>query len=245
VRTRFAPTPSGFLHIGNCVNALLVSRLASTDGEVVLRIDDADQLRYRSAYADDIFRTLDWLEIRLDLGPRSTRELERDFSQTYRRANYLQAAHQAMDMGLAYACGCPRGFTECFCDDGRVWTPGNDALRLKASHSGLGAVLWRRDDVPAYHLTSIVDDDDFEITHVVRGDDLQESTQIQSTIAAALLLTFPADVRHHTLVLDERGAKLSKSTGSHGPLTHDNQLQSHIRSLADDIGASIGVVSTD
>ncbi len=245
MRTRFAPTPSGYLHIGNCVNALLVSRLASTDGEVALRIDDADQLRFRPSYADDIFRTLDWLDIRVDLGPRSTRELERDFSQTYRRARYLHAARQAMDMGLAYACGCPRGFTECFCDDRRVWTPGKEALRLKASNSGLGAVLWRRDDVPAYHLTSIVDDHDLEITHVVRGEDLHESTQIQRSLAAALLLNFPADVRHHTLVVDEHGVKLSKSTGSNGPLAHDSQLESRIRTLADDIGASIGVFSAD
>ena len=245
MRTRFAPTPSGFLHIGNCVNALLVSRLAGTDGEVALRIDDADQLRYRSVYADDIFRTLDWLDIRIDLGPRNTRELERDFSQTYRRPKYLQAARQAMDMGLAYACGCPRGFTQCSCDDGRVWTPGIDALRLKAPISGMGAVLWRRDDVPAYHLTSIVDDHDFEITHVVRGDDLWESTQLQRSLAAALSLIFPSDVRHHTLVVDEHGVKLSKSTGVNGPLAHDSHLQGKIRSFADHVGASIGVVSAD
>ena len=229
--------------MGNCVNALLVSWLAAESGTVVLRIDDVDQSRYRAIFADDIFRTLRWLDVHIDEGPKSTHDLETVFSQRHRRPRYLDVAIQALDLGLARACSCSRLAVECPCSESLAWQPGVNALRLRVAGDHPGPVLWRRDNVPAYHLTSIVDDHDLEITHVIRGDDLHESTQIQRGIATALFLTFPADVRHHTLVLDERGAKLSKSTGGRGALPHNIELRTRVTTLADHIGASIGIVS--
>ena len=241
MRTRIAPTPSGYLHIGNCVNALLVSWIASTDGHIVLRIDDADQHRYRRSYAEDIFRTLDWLHIRIDEGPRGATELENDFTQVARRARYLQVAQQALALDLAYACACSRQTTECLCDASVSWQPEANALRLQSSNNHPGAVLWRRDDVPAYHLTSIVDDHDFAITHVVRGDDLREATELQRELAATLSLDFPQHIRHHPLVKGADGTKLSKSTGASGPLLHTDDLRSDIELLATRIGKVVDI----
>ncbi len=79
--TRFAPTPSGYLHIGNAANALLVSWLAAaSDGTVALRIDDMDASRARSEFVADIFDTLAWLEIPWTIGPRDAADFFAHFS---------------------------------------------------------------------------------------------------------------------------------------------------------------------
>ena len=72
MKTRIAPTPSGFLHVGNAVSFLITYCLAkSENGKLLLRIDDLDRERYRKEYVDDIFYTLDWLGIQYDEGPSS------------------------------------------------------------------------------------------------------------------------------------------------------------------------------
>ncbi|GAB3286982.1 nucleotidyl transferase family protein [Hymenobacter tenuis] len=111
VVSRLAPTPSGFLHLGNAVNFTLTWLLTRrTGGTLHLRIDDLDRARFRPAYLDNIFRTLDWLGLDYDQGPTGPDEFERHFSQRHFLEEYeavLQAARIAHP-GLFYACRCSR-----------------------------------------------------------------------------------------------------------------------------------------
>ena len=242
VRTRIAPTPSGYLHEGNCVNALLSSWWAAEHGQVFLRIDDADSTRYRREYAEDIFHTLQWLEIRIDLGPGSVSELEAQWSQTHRKNRYREALQPVIDRDLVFACACSRTSAQCTCaNESRTWFQGESTLRLSTTDGRQGPVLWRRDDIPAYHLTSVVDDHDFGITHIMRGEDLHESTLIQRDLAAFLQLTFPDEVRHHPLVTDQKGRKLSKSSGATGPLEKTDAVREHIVHTATRMATSVDI----
>ncbi|RSK32451.1 glutamate--tRNA ligase family protein [Hymenobacter metallilatus] len=111
VVSRLAPTPSGFLHLGNAVNFTLTWLLTRRAGGILhLRIDDLDRARFRPVYLDNIFRTLDWLGLDYDYGPMGPDDFERNFSQQHRLAEYeavLQAAHAAHPH-IFYACRCSR-----------------------------------------------------------------------------------------------------------------------------------------
>lgn len=83
--TRIAPTPSGFLHLGNAFSFLKTKALAQKhNAKILLRIDDLDRERYRPEYVQDIFDTLDFLEIKIDLGPKNLQEFESEWSQVLR-----------------------------------------------------------------------------------------------------------------------------------------------------------------
>jgi len=111
VVSRLAPTPSGFLHLGNAVNFTLTWLLTRQAGGLLhLRIDDLDRTRFRPVYLENIFRTLDWLGLDYDLGPSGRDDFERNFSQQHRLPEYeavLQAAH-TKHPGMFYACRCSR-----------------------------------------------------------------------------------------------------------------------------------------
>ena len=267
--TRFAPTPSGYLHEGNAANALLVSWLAARgDGRVALRIDDLDAARLRPAYVDDIFETLDWLEVSWQIGPRQPAELAQRATPD-RLAPYRAALSAAPDAGLAvYACRCTRrmasGPATGGCPGGcrplaLAHEPGVTTLR---AHIPLGTVievdgqsidvaaaagdvvLWRRDDLPAYHLASIVDDHDLGVTHIVRGADLLVSTALQRFLAPFLDAPGVAQAVyiHHALVAGPDGAKLSKSQVDRGaPLPRTAAERDRIRRIAADLGAPAGI----
>lgn len=241
--TRLAPTPSGFLHEGNAVNFLLVSALAHRAGaSVVLRIDDTDSRRYRTEYVEDIFAVLDWLQIDWHSGPRSPADFERDFSQRHRTDYYRSALDGAVAQGLeVFACRCSRsqvraaGVSGCVGDCRRAdfpLVPGESALRADTPTGDV--VLWRRDDLPAYHLVSIIEDRDCGTTHVVRGEDLRPSTDIQVHLAPHLGATRFAEATfvHHRLVLGQDGTKLSKSQLAAGPLERSEETLDRIRALA-------------
>jgi glutamyl-tRNA synthetase len=84
-QTRIAPTPSGYLHLGNAYSFLLTKALAKKHGaKILLRIDDLDRDRYRPEYVEDIFATLDFLEIKIDQGPKNSKEMESTWSQVHR-----------------------------------------------------------------------------------------------------------------------------------------------------------------
>ncbi|UOQ74058.1 glutamate--tRNA ligase family protein [Hymenobacter cellulosilyticus] len=110
VVSRLAPTPSGYLHLGNAVNFLLTWLIVRrVYGVLHLRIDDLDRARLRPAYLENIFRTIDWLGIDYDHGPSGPEDFERNFSQLHHLAEYealLQALRQKP--GLLYACRCSR-----------------------------------------------------------------------------------------------------------------------------------------
>lgn len=224
VITRYAPTPSGYLHLGNAANFALTAQLArDSGGTIALRIDDADTARTRREYLTDIFDVLAWLELPWDIGPRSVEEMTQ-WSQSTRRPLYEAARDRLRDAGAVYACECPRrawiGYRGDECPGlcrgrGVRFTPGSNSLRFDRS-GRRGVVLWRSDDTPAYHLASVVDDDEWGVDVVVRGEDLRESTDVQREISRLLPgSTFHrAEVIHHLLVIGPDDRKLSKSAGA-------------------------------
>ena len=250
MRTRYAPTPSGYLHRGNAAHLLLVASLAAQEGaEVVLRIDDADAARYRQEYLQDIFDVLDWLDLPWDVGPRSIADIS-DWTQESRLHHYRQAREALVETGQVYACECTRsdwqGYqgNECPGDcRARGLVEVADTTALRVHLAGVSdPVIWRRDDVPAYHLATVVDDDLFSVDYVVRGEDLRESTHIQRELSRLLpdSAFHTAQVIHHPLISDPNGAKLSKSAGSQArPIERTQEVRAQITELAEQLAAGI------
>ncbi|MEO7424697.1 MAG: glutamate--tRNA ligase family protein, partial [Fibrobacteria bacterium] len=114
MKTRLAPTPSGFLHAGNAWSFVLTWLLARSQGGTVrLRIDDLDTARFRDGYGEDIFASLRWLGLDWDTGPRTVAEVKGIYSQQSRLGKYraaLEALAGREEAGgpLIYACACSR-----------------------------------------------------------------------------------------------------------------------------------------
>jgi len=235
--SRIAPTPSGYLHIGNAANFLLTwLAVRLREGRLLLRIDDLDRERCRAAYVDDVFASLEWLGIAADEGPSGTGEFFARHSQTLRYGEYRDALERMRRNGAPlFACGCSRrqlAGTERYpgtCRDaGLALTPMRTAMRIAVPADttiavGDGAValdralgdfvLWRKDDIPAYQLVSVVEDARAGVNLLVRGNDLAESSAAQRFLAPYLNapLFSNADFIHHDLVLRPDGGKFSKS----------------------------------
>jgi len=108
-RTRIAPTPSGFLHLGNALSFAITAALArKANARILLRIDDLDRERVENAYVQDIFDTLHFLEIPWDEGPKDITEFEKEYSQLHRMNLYAEALQQLQDNGDVFACTCSR-----------------------------------------------------------------------------------------------------------------------------------------
>lgn len=238
--TRIAPTPSGFLHEGNRLNIRRTVDLAAGWGaELALRIDDADATRYRREYAEDIFTTLHAMGVAWTVGPRDVQDFEEHWSQRTKTGAYRAELAAALGRGLpAYACACSRtaqvgpaaGGCVGGCRDlALALEPGRTALRIRVEQGTLlpvggeavqldttmgDFVLWRRDDLPAYQLVSVVEDRDLGVTHIVRGRDLLSSSAAQVHLSRWFDADNVADAVyvHHELVTDSTGAKLSKTT---------------------------------
>lgn len=109
MRTRIAPTPSGYLHLGNAFSFAITAALARQYGaRILLRIDDLDRQRVQKAYVQDIFDCLEYLEIPWDEGPRNYHEYEAEYSQLHRIPLYEQALQQLAADGDVFACDCSR-----------------------------------------------------------------------------------------------------------------------------------------
>jgi glutamyl/glutaminyl-tRNA synthetase len=240
-KTRIAPTPSGYLHLGNVLSFAITALLAQESGaKTLLRIDDLDQARVNKLYLQDIFDTLNFLEIPWDEGPRNLKEFENDYSQLHRMPMYREALKQLADEGLVFACTCSRSWldlgNECLCPGKRhplstensTWrllTSNNKDLKIKSYcgqiiEAALPAemhnfVVKKRDGFPAYQLTSVIDDLFFGVDLVVRGEDLWPSTLAQHLLANALGKNNFSDITlyHHRLLTSD-GKKLSKSAGA-------------------------------
>lgn len=107
--TRIAPTPSGFLHLGNVYSFALTSAIAKRTGaDVLLRIDDMDQGRMQPEYVQDIFDTLQFLGIGWQQGPRDAADFRDNYSQLARLPLYHKYLQQLADSGLVFACTCSR-----------------------------------------------------------------------------------------------------------------------------------------
>ncbi len=250
--TRFAPTPSGYLHLGNAVNAVLCDWLArSADGRLLLRIDDFDAGRVREAYLEDVFATLDWLGIHPEAGPSGPADFHAQWSMATRAAQFRSAIEHLLadHPDAVFVCRCsrrelgPGGRCHAGCAvAGHPLVPSASTLRL-ATDSG-DHVLWRRDDLPGYDLGSVLCDEDLGVTALVRGEDLRASTAVQRHLAT--LLPAPgvlrAAVHHHALITALDGSKLSKSAGARShPLERTAAQRALVHEWAEVLGAPLGI----
>ena len=224
LRARMAPTPSGFLHWGNLLNfALTWVYVRREGGELALRIDDVDATRARTDYVDDIFTTLNWLGFDWDHGPQTSDEFQKKFSQSARTEEY----RLWFSKFPGYACACSRQEVRDRTDkryDGFCRHRGLSLEREKTQWRLLAdipehdIVLWRKEDLPAYHLVSLFEDLRFGSNLIIRGEDLMESTVSQKYLASMLGRDgqnfLHAHFVHHKLLFDEHGHKLSKSDGA-------------------------------
>lgn len=197
----------------------------------MLRIDDLDQRRVREAYVADIFETLAYLDIPWDEGPLDYRAYETVYSQIHRVGLYRDALQQLRAQGVVFACDCsraavrhehPAGVYTGRCrhralpldGPGYCWRIDTDKADLPASMRYF--IVRKKDGMPAYQLTSLVDDLHFGVDLVVRGEDLWDSTMAQLFLADTLghQRFRQASFVHHTLLEADAGEKLSKSAGA-------------------------------
>lgn len=108
-KTRIAPTPSGYLHLGNVLSFLITATLAKRHGaRLLLRIDDLDAARLRKEFVQDIFSTLEFIGIPWDEGPRNYQDYKESFNQSLRLGEYKAALDQLKNSGDLFACTCSR-----------------------------------------------------------------------------------------------------------------------------------------
>lgn len=120
IRTRIAPTPSGYLHIGNAYSFLLTEEIVHrANGSLRLRIDDLDTPRVRWEYVEDIFESLAWLGIQLGEGPRDAGKQATDYSQQSRLPAYNELLERLAGTGLVFACECSRKDLQQHSEDGQ------------------------------------------------------------------------------------------------------------------------------
>jgi glutamyl-tRNA synthetase/glutamyl-Q tRNA(Asp) synthetase len=233
--TRFAPSPTGYLHLGHVAHAIYVWGIArALGGLVLLRIEDHDRIRCRPEYEQALLDDLDWLGFRPDRGLDPLLR-QSDTPEVYERARTV--LHRA---GHVYVCACSRKEIGGDRYDGHCRTraleeaPGRGTrVRLDGSRERFddpllgpheqvpaeqcGDVLVRdRDGHWTYQFAVAVDDFRQGVTLVIRGADLVASTGRQIALARMLGRTVPPVFLHHPLIRDARGDKLSKSAGDTG-----------------------------
>ena len=241
--TRFAPSPTGYLHIGGARTALFNWLLArGRGGRFLLRIEDTDRARHSEEAVAAILDGLSWLGLDWD---------EEPVSQYARRARHAEIAQQLLDDGKAYRCYMtPEELAEARdkakADGVRFESPWRDAdpasapadapfaVRFRAPRDGEMAIddavqgsvtfpnaalddliILRSDGGPTYNLAVVVDDHDMGVTHVVRGDDHLNNAARQRQIYDALGWPVPV-FAHVPLIHGPDGAKLSKRHGALG-----------------------------
>lgn len=118
--TRIAPTPSGYLHIGNVYSFLITWLITrQQQGKLLLRIDDLDELRLKKPYVADIFETLEFMQIDYDAGPKNNEEFFVSHSQQFRLKSYHQLIEKLVATGMVYACSCSRKTLQALSNEGR------------------------------------------------------------------------------------------------------------------------------
>lgn len=242
VRTRFAPSPTGFLHVGGARTALFSYLEARRHGgKFVLRVEDTDRERSTEAAVQAIIDGMAWLGLEHDEGP---------FYQTQRFDRYRQVAQELLAAGKAYHCWMSKEELEAMRADQEArglkpryngyWRDRTDTppagvtpvIRFKNPQDGIVVVedrvrgrvvfdnaelddliIWRSDDSPTYNFGVVVDDADMGITDVIRGDDHLNNTPRQMNIYEALGKPIPR-FAHLPMILGPDGAKLSKRHGA-------------------------------
>ncbi len=229
---RYAPTPSGLLHLGNGVNLTLTYLLARSLGaSILLRIDDLDADRKRPDYVADVFHSLDYLGLTYERGPTGPDDFERNWSQRHRLPLYEQTLNTLIETGQVYATSYSRQQILAmgeranqqmraqqlpFTMQDMAWRVRIDQAQNSDNQLINDFVVRQRSGLPAYQVTSLTDDLHFGVTNLVRGDDLRESTAMQQYLAGLLDHEAFAQIPvwHHPLLTDSDGNKLSKSAGS-------------------------------
>ena len=248
VRTRFAPSPTGYLHIGGARTALYAWLYAKRyHGTFVLRIEDTDTERSTPEAVDAILEGMAWLGLKHDEGP---------FYQTQRLDRYREVIDYLLKEDNAYRCYCGKDRLEKLRAeqteknikpryDGRCREGGHQkdagapfVIRFRNPHEGLvefddlvrgkvstqnseldDLVILRSDGMPTYNFTVVVDDWDMQITHVIRGDDHINNTPRQINILNALGAPLPK-YAHIPMILGEDGKRLSKRLGAASVLNY-------------------------
>ena len=242
VKTRFAPSPTGFLHVGGARTALFSWLYARhCGGQFVLRIEDTDRERSTQPAIDAILESMQWLELTWDDGP---------YYQTKRFDRYREVIEQLLREGKAYKCYCskerlekvralqmakgeiPRYDGHCR-DSQEEHSPDEPyVVRFKNPTEGVVAfddmvkghiefqnaqlddwIIQRSDGTPTYNFCVVVDDYDMGITHVIRGDDHVNNTPKQINLYHALGAPVPVFC-HVAMILGDDGTKLSKRHGA-------------------------------
>ena len=242
VRTRFAPSPTGYLHIGGARTALFSWAYARRHGgKFILRIEDTDLERSTPEAVQAILDGMHWLGVDYDEGP---------YYQTQHMDRYKEVIRQLLREGKAYHCYCTPEELDAMREaqracgekpryDGR-WRDSTETppagirpvVRFKNPLDGEVAwndlvkgriaianaelddlIIARADGVPTYNFCVVVDDLDMRITHVIRGDDHVNNTPRQINIMRALAATAP-EYAHLSMILGEDGQKLSKRHGA-------------------------------
>ena len=249
VRTRFAPSPTGYLHIGGARTALYSYLYAKHyGGKFILRIEDTDRERSTDEAIRAILEGMEWLGLECDEGP---------FYQTHNIARYQDVLQQLLDTGHAYRCYCGKERLEKmreeqtankqkprydgYCRDREQNSAEPYVIRFKNPQQGnvviddmvLGKIviantelddliIARSDGMPTYNFTVVVDDWDMKITHVIRGNDHVNNTPRQVNLFLALG-AIPPQYGHIPMILDEHGKKLSKRTGAASVMEYREQ----------------------
>jgi glutamyl-tRNA synthetase/glutamyl-Q tRNA(Asp) synthetase len=224
VLTRFAPSPTGFLHLGHVVNAIHVwGRARAASGRVLLRIEDHDRQRSRSTYEAALLDDLDWLGFQPDVYPTADFRRGRcDGRQSDRDAIYRRTLAPLVVRGLVYGCDCTRreltgGAYNGRCRARDLPLADNLGWRVRLRESEGGDVLIRdRLGNWTYQWCVTVDDMTQQITHVIRGADLYDSQVRQVALGALIGRADPAAFLHHPLIMKTPTQKLSKSDGDSG-----------------------------
>ncbi|HJK87079.1 MAG TPA: glutamate--tRNA ligase [Candidatus Megaira endosymbiont of Nemacystus decipiens] len=243
VRTRFAPSPTGLLHIGSARTAIFNYLFAKHhSGKFLLRIEDTDKKRSTLKAKNAIFSSLKWLGLQHD---------EEAVSQVARAERHKEVAHQLVQMGMAYYCFSSQDeidalrqkklknkehfiFHSPWRDKTEKDYPKNQkaVIRIKAPKEGETSicdllqgkvtvqnshlddmVLLRADGSPTYMLAVVVDDHDMGITHIIRGDDHLNNAFRQKLVYQAMSWKMP-ELVHIPLIHGQDGAKLSKRHGA-------------------------------
>jgi glutamyl-tRNA synthetase len=252
VITRFAPSPTGLLHIGGVRTALFSWLYAKRmGGQFILRIEDTDLERSTPAAVQVILEGMKWLELAHDLGP---------FFQTQRFDRYKEVIGEMLAAGSAYHCYCskeeldamradqqarkekPRYDGRCRHGKGPGAASGNKpVVRFANPEDGATVVedvvhgpvtfqnkelddliIARSDGTPTYNFCVVVDDADMGVTHVIRGDDHLNNTPRQLNMLLALGKKAPV-YAHVPMILGPDGAKLSKRHGAVSVLEYQEQ----------------------
>jgi glutamyl-tRNA synthetase len=249
VRTRFAPSPTGYLHVGGARTALFSYLFARRHGgRFILRIEDTDLERSTAASVNAILEGMAWLGLDYDEGP---------FYQTQRFDRYNAVIDVLLAKGLAYRCDCPKERLDALreeqmaaklkprydgrCRDRAVDPAQPHVIRFRNPDGGLVVVddlirgrmtfdnaelddliIRRTDGAPTYNLSVVVDDADMAITHVIRGDDHINNTPRQVNILRALGKEVPR-YAHVPMILGEDGARLSKRHGAVSVVAYRDQ----------------------